>query len=571
MLARVLHLVRYDLQSVAPLLGVWIGVLALESLVLWIGPPAPDPASRQTVSLDLAAIVIRFAVTVVLVATLVHRHVQVGTTAFWRTRPVARPELLLAKASGITALAVALPAAWFAATFLGLGLGGATVVRAVVQIGVEQAFVAAAVVALAGVSSNMAQVVVGGVAMLTGFAQLRMYMAAGQRRPQPWTVTIHDTVLAEASFFILAAVVLAAVAAYHLLTLRRWRAVGLLGAVVVLAVLQFRFPLVMWWPAPLPQSESDLKGLPELEFVPSSMRSEHFTRVEPGGQAGGSTTAVRRTSGVRYSAQVREVGQAGALFLSPARFRTRVTFADGETVAWASPWRAPAAQLQPVVGGGTIDDQPYASLAAATSASLLLDPRDVFAQRFGLQYLEVSDDDFRRKRSTPGVLDVDVAASVYRYSLGTRVPATVPARAELGDPSFVFRGRVATENGVAFDVSHVRFPSWGYSPDTYYLLLHERRHEAVLLAGAGETTYRTTLMLSGLTLVRRRLDAVLADRPALAGVDDEWLRGAEIVVALPEPLGRVDRTIRVEPFLLDRRAGLPADPAGVLSGPGGKQ
>jgi hypothetical protein len=278
---------------------------------------------------------------------------------------------------------------------------------------------------------------------------------------------------------------------------------------------------------------------------------------------------VTRTRGTRYEAQVKEAGQAGSIILAPIRLRTTAVFADGETVRWA-PSAASAGEPQAVHQGGTLADQPYASLAAAAGASWLVDPRDVATERYGVTYLEVPEDTFNRKRTTPATVEVAVTARAQRYIVAARMPLGAAVRAAGTDPSYVLRGLSRIEASLVFDVSHARVPARTFDPPTRYLLNSGPARQALMLNAAGERAYGTTLLFQrGLTFVRQRLQAHLSDRPALAVVDETWLRDAEVVVMVPEVLGVAHRTIRLDRFVLDQSRGLEPDPAGALVPSGG--
>jgi hypothetical protein len=70
------HLVWFELRSLSPVLGAWATVLLLQAAVFWMGPPFPAGGRRPEIeiSLDTAAMVMRYAVTAVLMAVLVQRH-----------------------------------------------------------------------------------------------------------------------------------------------------------------------------------------------------------------------------------------------------------------------------------------------------------------------------------------------------------------------------------------------------------------------------------------------------------------------------------------------------------------
>ncbi|MEW5981476.1 MAG: hypothetical protein AB1806_03785 [Acidobacteriota bacterium] len=567
MLTRALHLVRYDLRSIAPIIAVWFGVLGLESLVLWAGPPSPDPNTRNAaVSFDLAVIVIRFAVAVVLVATLVHRHLLVGTTMFWRTRPMSRVEVLAAKATEVLILIIAVPVAWSTGTFLALGLDFPAVLRGAGYIGVEQTLVAGLVLALASVSANLAQIVVGGLGTLVLFTVGRAYFVGRPpRQALPFAITVDDADLVAVGLLLLPALLFVLVAVHQHLTLRTRRSIFSMAVILVGYVLLFRYPA--WRVVARDPAAGESVGIeaPALELTairPNRISDFGGAPLRP------SEVGSQARPGIRYWAQLRDAGVPGAVMVAPRSIASTIRFPDGTVATYQ--WGRPTDSV--AVPGhhpdATVAEQPYASMAAAIGGTLLVDPRDVMGERYSVPILEVPEPTAVVRGQQRATLDVELTALAYRYAVIARLPLMAGASSAGSTGMYTSEGLESNAGGVRLRVHHVLL-QLGSAWPVRYLLRNRANGQAILLASGGESFLRTTLFTgAGLGVMRRDLQAQLVDRPALAHVNDTWLKEAELVVMRKERLGTITRAIHIEPFSLDASPGAAAGPAGEETRPG---
>ena len=122
MLRTIRHQIWTDTRGLSLYLTAWIVVLAIQIGVIATGP-ADAPVVPQRFTLDVAAMVMRALVTVVLTVLVIQRDSAIGTTAFWRTRPITSVAMWASKAAWIVLWVVLLPAAVIGAVWLAIGLG----------------------------------------------------------------------------------------------------------------------------------------------------------------------------------------------------------------------------------------------------------------------------------------------------------------------------------------------------------------------------------------------------------------------------------------------------------------
>ena len=92
MIGLIRHLAWNDIRSQRLPLLVWAGLLALQAIVL-----LTDPLPRSRLLTGPWGPGLRYVVTAVLAALIIQRDSLVGTTAFWRTRPIPHPRSLRAR------------------------------------------------------------------------------------------------------------------------------------------------------------------------------------------------------------------------------------------------------------------------------------------------------------------------------------------------------------------------------------------------------------------------------------------------------------------------------------------
>jgi len=546
------HLVRFDLQSLSPVLVVWAGVLLLQAAVLWMGPPAPVVGSlrdmRVDPSLDIATIVMRWAMTVVLVALLVQRHLLVGTTAFWRTKPVPRASVLAGTLLSAVLLTVIVPLVWFGGVFLGMGLHASAALHAALAIAGEQAFITGLTLALASVSKNLAQIVVLGVVTVL------LYMLGGEatwalpRRPAPFAIVLHTGEWVGIAFWTGTGILATLISVHQHLTLKTARSLALIVALIAVVVLVKRFPPWTVTNAPPVGGASRTLQKPSLSLDLESIRVTSYSGTHNG--------AVRRE--MSYTATLADP-TPGAIILKPINWMTVIQFPDGLSE------RSTSLSLSPSfvdAGVETLAGQPYASVSAAIGGAVIAEPGDVAAKRYRFTFLEVGADTYAVHAAQCATLNVSLDLLAYRYAIIARVPLNVSG--EVRGPRYrvEFERTASIPDGVAADIRESYVRDWQPAAPTFYLLLNQRRRQAVVVTNRRESSFQSTLLdFSSMLVNRTRLEVKLSSAGARqVALDRAWLADAELLVLKPEIVGLVSTSIRVDGFTLERPTKTPQAP-----------
>lgn len=516
------HLTRHNLASLRLHLAAWAGVLFVQSLVLHMGPPEPDGLPGPPMSLDVAALVMRLALTVVFVSALVLRHPVVGTTAFWRTRPIPRADLFLSTLTTFAIVVAIVPTAWMAATFWWFGFDAAHAAQAASRVIVEQVLFGAMAWILAALTRNLAQAIVGALTLMTALWVGLALVAFLPRRPLPFSLIVRQAEWADVWVMGAATLLFVALAAHQYLTLRTWRSYAFVGTAVAVVLLSRPFPMIRW------------AGGTSLPLAPVSLD----TRMTPLDRASIRTGNVTRVSAsgarvdVSQSARFEGADPTGAVILRPMAVQSRVRFPDGVTERFDS------AQVTPWVDGApesAAARQPWTSIAAALGGIELAEPGMAARLPFRMTFLEVPPDLYATRSTQPAQLDMNVTFDAVRYAVVARAPFSPGARAAGGDYALEFEGTTPVENGLGVILREVHMAGAFARPQ--YVIVNQARRQAVAASGFTATRFRCALGSFATPAVWRQ--RLTFDPPTAITLDAEWLAGAEIVVLRTRSLGRV--------------------------------
>ncbi len=529
------HLARHDLTSLRPFAWAWAGVLLVQTLVLWMGPPVPDGLAGPPMSLDIAAWVMRLALTVVFVSALVLRHPVAGTTAFWLTRPIQRADLFAAVLLSLGVVTVYVPFVWSLGTFGLLGFGIPHAAAGAARIAAEQLVFAMMALLLAALTRNLAQSVVAALAIAAAYGLGRGAMAMVPYQPPPFGLVMRQGDWTMTFSMVAAAVLALVLAAHQYLTLRTRRSALLVAGVIVVSLVNSRFPVIRQAAGrDVPAAPVSLET-PPVVFDRVTVRTGTVTRMARG------TTTVHVSQSARFDGD----GPAGALILRPMAVQSRLRFADGTVANWDSTQSTPWVDSSPESGAA---EQPWASMARALDTPDLVPPRDAPGERFRTTFFEVTPEVYTARQSLPATLLMNVTFEAYRYETFARVPLAPGDRASAPGYLIEVEGTAPIDDGVVVQVREVRVPDPGSPAPTYYALVNRERRQAVVTARFSTERFRSALGDPRAPVVARH---ALRFEPARTGlIDSGWLAGAELVVLQPRSLGRVIRGVREADYVL---------------------
>jgi hypothetical protein len=540
MLTTIRHLVWHDMRALRVTLAVWVGILAMQVVVIAIGPVLVGRTIGDEMS-DMNAgqgmLVVRVAMTVILTALIIQRDTGVGTTAFWLTRPIPRAAMWTAKLVGIAGWCLVLPALVIWALFAGLGLSvGSAFGAAWVLLG-EQTMVVAFSLMAASLTETLAHFVVAG---LAGFAAV-WFLSINAR---VWRDAVPALITLPGQYAILFAWLTAvvggalAVSAHQYLTRRRIRT--WLLAVVCLAVAQGTLVLVRNTPAQDPTTWSGRAYTPPAGV---DVRLGDNVTDEPAGVTAASGLVV---TGRLLSTLVWATSPSDTDALEPVGVRSSIATTTGPlptVVRWSEPRRRGAWSISQQAA---LDDQPYRSMRMALGVDRMSFPASTAVPLFQVYVAEWPLAAYRAfTQKGGGRLRADVVVKAYRYGVGGAMPLREGASTATGDRKVSVAGIERTPRGIAVTVRTVFLSPFdavvSRQGAVHYVLRNRARREAIFFTDQATSNIFLTLGIGagsrpGTGLRRFEFDSQRAVTGRLA-LTDEWVTGAELVVLIPEDLG----------------------------------
>ena len=176
-----LHLLACDFRYLRHYLGLWLGLVVLQAVLVGYAPHLPLVDRTHVFSLSSLAwllAVLNICLLAVIVAQLVQKDCVVGSTAFWLSRPVSRARLLTGKVLFL-ALAIVLPSLLVEVGLLHFsGVTPHDTLRSVPQILFLTVVAVALLTMLAAVTTSLARMILaGGLALLA--LPLLWFLVAG--------------------------------------------------------------------------------------------------------------------------------------------------------------------------------------------------------------------------------------------------------------------------------------------------------------------------------------------------------------------------------------------------------
>ena len=543
------HLVWHDIRALHLPLAAWLLVLLAQAAVMAFGPGLVDPEAPRSAIVTFTGLLAgaRLAFTMLLTALLVQRDSPVGTTAFWLTRPIRPVAMAASKACSAVLLLVLLPAAVSWSLFTALGLPWADVAAGTGSAVFEQVMIVALSAMGAVITATIPQFAVAAVVgvLLIGMAMsdLRPMLAAVPRIPIP-------VMYANVQAWVLVTVVGAlGVTVYQYARRRAFRAGAAVAAVLLLGVFSVLVVQTAVGSAPVAPLRAGVLDPSAVTVEVESMWSDAGITRDARGQ------------NVRYrsaTAFLRTTGEPPAVILQPSGVESIWTPSGAAPIRWQ---RSKPAYLANVDRPNDGVGQPNRSIAIGLGDVELVNRRDSSTSQFKTTLLNLREEEVPRLSPAQGPLDATLTLRAWRYRLDEAAPLLVGSTVSARQGRLAVREITPTSEGVVVDLQRVFLERMETTPDAALggrlgdrgsLMLRNLARKQAMLA-AGETGRRLLYSMLEWFLVGRlgtgtlRLHFLVPrEQGGRAVLDEEWLKGAELVVMRPEDLGVFTRPLRVE-------------------------
>jgi len=553
-MTRVLHLIRFDALARRVPLALWAAVLVIEGAFFYFGPfetPALPEFGRVTATLGLT--MVRMLVSVVIIALLVHADPTVGTTAFWRSRPISRPALLLSKLVSAVLWLVVLPGFVTTLVLLLLGMNLADASAGGVITGYEQLVFVSMALALAIVTKDLVQFIVAaalGLGIVIGFNQA-ILPAAFSAWPALRTSL---TYLPRADVAPVIIGLVAIVAVYQYLTLRRRYSIAMLAFAIVFASVAPRLGARSWVMPALPAAAPTHLVNP-ADVVLSAELDTQRVRDYP--------VLIDNTNVLRSQVSFETVisNEPEAIYLRMAEITGVIEYQDHSTTRWNGRWPM-SSQTDPNVRA-TTSDQPYRGIRKALGYPELYIPPSTKGSSHRLTVSQIPPEQIKRHLGQPARLEANVAMLAYQPQVTAVLPlkagstTSIPGSGALSIESVSHTSNGIAVNGITVAVRETSLGSYDYAwfaPGWTVYALRNAKQRVAFLGGrsggygfASYTTFANTQVGTGVRSLFFSVSDTAADG---SGVDDEWMKGAELVRLDMKLVGTVTRPLRIESFII---------------------
>ncbi|MEI6668163.1 MAG: hypothetical protein WCP29_08400 [Acidobacteriota bacterium] len=547
---RVAHLMWFDVLAQRVPLAVWAAVLLVEAALFYYGPvDAAGLGTAGRVGVTLGMPIIRLVATVVIVALFVHVDSTIGTTAFWRTRPIPRLFLLASKLCSTAIWMVLTPGVVTAGVLLLLGAHPADAVAGGTITCSEQAVMVFVALPLAILTKDLVQLIVGAVVALgialvanqTMTSAFATWPALGGATALWW-----QTVLPAVAIGVVSAVVV-----YQYVTFRLRHSFVALACLLALTSVRpapgYR-PASSAVPPPWPAAVStDVVSAEEVEL--SAAADSQISRPAVGLVDGG------RQPRHAVMFDVVTTREPVALMFDPVEITTTLKLPDRSTGVWVRRWPTWGTAGNPV--RATDNDQPYRSIRQALGTHGLLFAPYTTRRHSRIVVCDMTDEQHRRYRGQTARLDANVTMLAYRQQVVAALPLTIGTQTgvdDVGSMSIVSVGRTATGITVGLRETLIEHLDSASTAPVFVL-----RHAGRKLALMGSRRYeRSSQYTTGfnfnltrvVNIVSELLFAVPGDPGDGARVGDDWLKHAELVRVDAKLVGSITRPLRLEPFVV---------------------
>ena len=561
-----LHLAAWDLRHLRPYLALWLGLAALQAVLVSYTPHLYPVETRHFFSLSSVAellATVKACLLAVIVAQLVQKDSTIGSTAFWLSRPVSRARLLAGKVLFLVA-AVILPSLLVEVGLLYFtGVTPHDILRSVPQILFLTLLAVATLMMLVAVTSSLARMIFAGGVALVGLPLLwflvggawALYMLepgtvvdVDVQVAQPVPPPIYDTIFVGIALVLL--VTAGAVVGHQYLTRRTTGSRMILVAGVCLALLSMGH-----WEGVLGTTSP---GLDKKILDPA----EVGVRIDEESLVFGSSSDPLTLLGLRRAKKMFLKGSIAAAPLPPdvaalpAQISARLVLPSGESLADhvstssyafnTSRWVGPllrgdrAATLRQTLRGTKLlsTNGPV----GPHRSELLALGKDLHDRHRGVGVAYSARVDFLVLRNAISELRLEKGA---RYRKGSDWVEILSV-----DTSGRFRGHLIVHLN---EFGH-RLMQDGRK-QIAYLLINRSRRQALAGWDQEDSLSVPTLMSSFFPMLEvRRLRLQFSTPRSGPPIGPDWYEGAELIRVETHDLGWFSKSIRLENLVMERIA-----------------
>jgi hypothetical protein len=535
------HQVWTDTRGLSLYLAAWAVAMAAQATLIALGPAGLIDIRRGTpYSPDTLVVILRVIVTVVLTVLVIHRDPAVGTTAFWRTRPVSAGTMWASKVAWMALWLVGAPAAVTIVVFAWLGLGILDAVYGGLLVAFDQTMVAGIALMAAAVTDTIAHFTVAGFAGAAIYATVMTTL----QRPLQALLPRLETTGAWTPQTVWAVLMCAggmAVLAIAYLTRRLAVAAVLIGIVLcstVVAITSVHWTWAGWMPRP---ANITLAGSERISIaaVPGSIR------VVPVGPSG--ITTSNDASQMKVYDNLDVSGAPPDVMFSVLAVDSILRVPEHEDIRWHGPGQTGESTGSPA----TADSQPFRSMRSALGGAEIVIPAGSAARLPNAALTAIARDIFERVAAQAAVLDASVTMRAYRYKAATRMPMVPGATAHVGQSPVTVTAVERSVGGVVVTIKAAVVSGPRRSPlelGTSVVLCNAARRVGIYRTQAriSSTWMNFGLFLDRVGTETRRLEFIPGpDTVTRIGLDDDWLAGAELVFLGTEELGTITKPLRI--------------------------
>lgn len=534
----ILHQFWTDTRGLALYLAAWGVVLIAQAVLVLMGPTAwPQVRSGAPYSPDLMAMVMRVIVTVLLTVLVVHRDAAVGTTAFWRTRPIGSATMWASKAAWVAIWLMGAPALVAAALMAWLGLSPADAAYAGLITAIEQSLFIGIALMAAAVTDTMAHFIVAGFAGIAVYAAVLTVVQRPLRSVLPtfeaggfWGPQVIGTLLMAAGG--LAVLALAYVSR---------RVIAVAAVVLVLMASSIALSATRWtWPEPAPTPALRTLSDPnryQLSVAPDSIRV-NSEDVNP---------YTGHASQMRVSGSLTVSGGTPEMMFTVLSVRSTLRLPGGAGM----PWQTSKPVSYRSGERATADSQPFRSMRIAIGNPEMAVPFAAYAREPAIDLTRLPQETFQRVASAEARLDADVRLRAYRQTAAVRLPLISRDVVRVGQASLAVASVERHSEGVVVELRGATiFGPWRSLSDwgTFVALHNPAKRQAIIRIQMRTSSTRLHygfLMEHAGAEVRRMEFNPGADLLTRWGLDEQWLAGAELVFFGTEEIGTVTRPLTI--------------------------